>query len=46
MTDREKELQKYLDGLNHDYPAPFWKLAEILELQALEIDVYKRQADH
>ena len=26
MTDREKELQKYLDGLNHDYPAPFGNL--------------------
>ena len=37
MTDRRKELQKYLDGLEDGFPAPFWKLAEILELQALEI---------
>lgn len=45
MTDREKELQKYLDGLNHDYPAPFWKLAEILELQALEICHAREEKD-
>ena len=37
MTDRRKELQKYLDGLEDGFPAPFWKLAEILELQALKI---------
>lgn len=38
MTDREKELQNSLDGLDASTPKPFWKLAEILELQVLEID--------
>lgn len=38
MTDREKELQNSLDGLDTSTPKPFWKLAEILELQVLEID--------
>ena len=37
MTDREKELQNSLDGLEASMPKPFWKLAEILELQVLEI---------
>ena len=37
MTNREKELRTYLDGIEENFPEPFWKLAEILELQALEI---------
>ena len=37
MTDREKELQNSLDGLEASMSKPFWKLAEILELQVLEI---------
>lgn len=37
MTDREKELQNRLDGLEVSMPKQFWKLAEILELQVLEI---------
>lgn len=45
MADREKELQKYLDGLDKNFPTPFWKLAEILELQALEICKAKNGKD-
>ena len=46
MTDREKELQNSLDGLEASMPKPFWKLAEILELQVLEISrLSKEEAD-
>lgn len=45
MTDREKELQTYLNGMEESFPVPFWKLAEILELQALEICKAKNGKD-
>lgn len=46
MTDREKELQQYLEGLHAFMPEPFWKLAEILELQALELCKAKNGKDY
>ena len=46
MTDKEKELQQYLEGLHAFMPEPFWKLAEILELQALELCKAKNGQDY
>lgn len=45
MTDRQKELQQYLDGISDSMPKELWKLAEILELQALEICEAKNGKD-